>query len=841
MKSPNLSININGTFPIRHEGGDVVVDLISADTDQFWQNVSRETLLRAADKGIKATVDATKKTLCFSLEGLPRDTPLQLCIRDQPVAEFTVTDDGLVATPNHAIYQLSVGETRSLSQYLSPEQLTKPIPYDRAARQGFDPKKHAPITDLHTHFSSQLRAAKLFDIALKADEAAGPNADFAVTYPVELLQRLGVAQVNQSHVTVPAFEFTPMQHEGLACEKKGASCEAIRLRDLTEPQRAAIIKAMDTSENETKSFQDVEREIYRFANPLMKNPRLTKPMLRRIAEDYAANGIEYAELATSGLLDPQWFQAMVEAVDEIENGDNPVRTADGKPVHLRFLVGLARKKSPEETMPILERMKFLARHPYVVGIDLMGNETNKTSDFHWALSHMAMWARYSEKSDLQQEHGWNFQEDFLIRLHAGERAKNPNNVRDALNIAFDNKVRVRVGHAQNAELNGKDNGRLLQMQTGAGRQDRDSQEQNPNDWFGFEICPDSNQFYGMAQLLHHVVMKDRVHSAHVFLGTDGNGMVHSSPRQLAYSALATGVSLDQLARMREHERGYIDRQAERDERKTNAFNQRYPGGNLEFFKAYAEFDPAHVINARFADKTPILIGGASGESWKKLDKKDQRYIEQMMQILVSTLDPKKVYFVLGRVKNDGVSHVLDAAIRQHNLEHPDNKFQVMGRYAGFKGAPMGELAESVTGIEYIPGDIDEVPDSMAQYVRERGGKALFFAGQDFTADMMKNCTKPTKGIVPSAAYMPKGSILQRHMAEVTPTHRHIQNPEDMLRVLHETGEGRFFSSDQERADILRDTVRLNEREHCATLLANAWIRTNPNDRTKKSSAQPLRR
>ena len=818
MKSPDLSINLNGTFPIRRDGDAVVVDFSSADTRQFWKNVSPGAKLVGNGKTVVAVIDESKKTLTFPLGALKGENQYRLFIRDQPVAEFSVADDGLVATTDHEIYQLSVAETRSLSQPLNPKFLKKTIPYNREARRGFDPKIHAPITDLHTHFSSQLRAADVFDIALRADIGAKNSKEY-VTYPVELLAKLGVADKGQPHLTVPAFEFTPMQHEGLICEKKGAECEAIRLRDLTLEQSAAIIKAMDTSEDATKQFQDIERDIYRFANPLMKNPRLTKAMLHRIAENYAASGIEYAELATSGLLDPQWFQAMVEAVDEIEKGKNPVKTPDGKLFHMRFLVGLARKKSPEETMPILERMKFLARHPYVVGIDLMGNETNRTSDFHWALSHMAMWARQSENSDLKPADGWNFQEDFLIRLHAGETAKNPENLRDAIKIAFKNKVRVRVGHAQNARLHGTDTGKLLQMQTLAGKHDDKKNEQNPNDWFGFEICPDSNNLYHVAELVHNVVIAERIPFGQVFLGSDGNGMVHSSPRQLAYSALATGVSLDQLARMQENERGYIERQAARDARKMNAFNTRYPDGNAQFCAAYENFNPKQEIDKRFADKMPILIGGASGESWKALSKVDHRHIEQMMQLLVSTLDPKKVYFVLGRVKNEGVSHVLDEAIGQHNEHHPDNKFQVMGRYAGAKNEPMAELAESVTGIEHIGETIDDVPGSMVQYVRERGGKALFFGGQDFTATMMQECKDEKKGPVPSAAFMPMGSVLRDKMVEVTPSHRHIENPQDMLRVLRDTGEGRFFADDAECETLLRDGIDLNDSACCTSLLA----------------------
>lgn len=860
-----LYLNCNETMPVQVVDGQLRIDFSSTDGKQFWKNVAEDIQLQT-DQGnlFVPHVDAETKYMTLPISDLPRNQNIRILLRGQPVAEFHLStghDPQPIPSASHGLYQLTVAETRGLSYHLN-DPAPKSPPYDRMERVGFDPDKHGPITDLHTHFSSQLRPRDLFEIALHHDEAATDKEQY-VTYPVELLEKIVPGSTKGlPQLEVNSFEFPPLKSEGLACEQgKPGTCQAIRLRDLTPEQRKALIRKMDASETQTKNFQQVERDIYRYSNPLMKNPNLTKEMIRKVAEDYARNGIEYAELATGAMLNPAWFEQMVEAIDEIENGTkNPDGTRNNdaitvgpnhRPLHLRFLVGLPRNKAPEETMRILERTKFLLRHPYIVGIDLMGNEMGGTSEFLWALSHMAQWARQSEGTDLNPDDGWDFKEDCLIRVHAGETAKNPKNVADALHIAQDHKVRVRVGHGQNAKLIEMDKDALRHMRKHEGEMvdlPDNKQEKNPHNWFGMEICSDSNQFYEMWPQVHQVVMKARHELAHIFLCSDGNGMVHSSPRQLAFSAIAAGLGLDDLAGMRHYEHGYIDQQMERDTRKTGAFLKRYPGGNEEFCAAYRAFMPEKVMTARFKmegnkDKTPILIGGAGGEksssSWNALSQLDHRKIEQMMHLLVNTLDPKKTYFVLGRVQNEGVSKALDVAVMRYNQKHPQNKFSVLGRYANANNvdSPMADLPESVSGLQRIKGDIDMVPNDMIHFLHDRDGKAFLFAGAQFTGDMLNNCMREDTE-VPFWAFMPKGSEVQERMSAVVPPQHHMMGPNDLLDILAGR-DGKQFACDKTGQSLIRSDLNLKDPMVQEILLEQAQKETQTDRRGKSRRAVAL--
>lgn len=848
-KATKLWINANRTYGLQFNADytALVFDLLDVSTSQkLWKNLTREMALTGIDTQgkpitIPAKVNEAKRTAELALDPrLDRSKPLQVTINGKPVAEFICEEASFKPTPMHGIYQLIVAETRGMSNTLNPPDL---LPYDRAPRMGYEENAHAPITDLHTHVSTQISAKDLYELSLTLDkEAREGEVENYVTYPIELLAKLGVpAQPTQATHNIESYEFKPLKHEQLKCERgqtdgKNAEknyYEAIRLRDLTAKQRDAVIKAMDAPQDGTKSFQQVEEDIYRHTTPLTRNPRLVKPMLRRIAENYAAQGIQHAELATSALLGPNWFEAMVDAVDELECGTknpdgsrNPDAITvgpDKKPFTMRFLVGLPRNNGPKDTMLALERTKFIARHPYIVGVDLMGNETNKTSDFHWALSHMAMWARKSENTKFNPNDGWNFKEDFLIRVHAGESAKNPRNVADAIQIAHEHKVRVRVGHAQNAALLDGDNRKLYYMKNFAGQYDKAAKEQNPGDWFGFEKCPDSNQLYRMKALPHHVVIKPHSDMAATYFGQDGNGLSLTTPRQTALAALATGITLDELAAMRKQEEVYIANARARDDRKRGAFENMYKGGLKDLMAEYRAFDPKALIEKRFEGKTPFLIGGASDNSWKQLAKKPQQEINQMMELLVMTLNPKTVYFVLGRVESEGVNKALDRAIKNYNLAHPSNKFEVMGRFGHASGeAPTGELAETISGFESIPGGISVVPDSQIKYIRDRHGKVLLFDGAQFTASMLHDAQDERRGEVPFGVYVPPENAFMEQMMQVVDRVRRIKSPEDLVkRTLRDFGPDRLFETQEERDKLLSPGLAITDDHSCDVLLEQA--------------------
>ncbi len=844
------TLDVAGQYPLRVVKGpdgkpQLEVDLTRANRSYFREHLQEllqlevgGTLIKPLEKK-KEAIDGRK--LHFTLPADIKDGAAMMlrtsyAVGDkgfsQPVSSVVYQGETLAAGPKHPEYQMSISETRALGRSLrrdadlSRDVLHK-IPYDRKARVGFDASKHAPITDVHTHSSAQVSGVSLVKAAidedLKEPEAKakinGVEKSFkGICYPVELLKQLGVYDPSQPTEPMLSREFNPGKDDGLACEQKDVQCDGVRAKDLTEEQRDAIIAKMDIAADTTMSFSDFDRKMYRFRNPFVKHPALTKPILRSIAADYAAHGIKYAELSTGSMMDPAWFKEMAEVVKEIEDAGGP---------KLRFLIGIPRNASPVQTFITLEKIKHLARHPYIVGADLLGYESNSTSEFGWALAHLADWARASEGSELKPSEGWDFKRDFIIRVHAGETAKNQDNVRHAINIAAEYGVRVRIGHGLHAAIDAKSE-KSLQAIT----QHMDEKGLSNPDQFATERCMDSNQVYRTKMLVHNqpdflTVQARGKHGTPNgdkkfvprFLSSDGGGALQTSPVQLAYSALASGMKLSELAEIRQFEQGYIDRQDQREKLKTKAFESHYGNGAqgrtafLDEYKKKVDAIPRdtnellHYLPPVFDGKKPILIGGASGSSWDKMDKIDRVHVVRAMEMLVRVCDPKKTYFVLGRVQSEGVSKALDIAVKHWNSKHPEQKFAVLGRLAGAGKEPTSDLADTVNWLQDIPEGRDYVPASMLNFISKHHGRAICFNGSDFTAEMAYG--GDDHGI-PHARHEPlKSPGKMGEVAETNETHSQFRDLDGFVdHVFKAAGDHHFFRKEADKKDIMREGVDL---------------------------------
>ncbi len=848
------TIDLNNQYPI------------SVVTDDQGQKRVRVDLSRASKSDNHSRlIEHLREALTLEYQGeqiKPVQTPLQaqhqkfiefpiefgafvpsltLRMRGQPVSEFQITGHDIVEKgPKHHEYQLAASEVRGFNMALTRDvdpkkDVLSKLPYDRAKREGFDAAKHAPITDVHTHLSAQIKAEDLLDVAFAADERAIPGDDKhpIIAYPVELLELLGFKYRKDDPrlVKTPVREFTPMQDEELACEKDSGEVPAIRITQLTDAEKQAIVKQMQIAPDMTMDSGDFDREMYRYRNPFIKHPLLAKPVIKKVAEDYARNGVQYAELSTGSMLNPAWFKAMVEALDEIErDGVGP----EHKKPTLRFLVGLPRNISPQKTLITLEKIKYLARHPAIVGIDLLGYESNKTSDFNWALANIADWARAADgRSDLKPEEGWDFKDQFIIRVHAGETTKNVHNVGDAIKIAYQYGVRVRIGHALNAKLDEKTMGWLKEM---AAEGDRD--------WIAHERCRDSNQVYRTKKLVHN---QPPLLPCDGFEGTDGGGALNTDPINLAYSALAGKRTLADLQANQQFERGYIDRQQAREINKSASFEKHYGAGAKglsAFLQGYKEnsekipekakkqlvdYLPEQFRTTPTGDfKRPILIVGASGSTWQDLDKKDQETVRRAARAMIEACDPKKTYFVLGRATKEtadgtknSVSNIVDEEIRAHNMKYPLDKFAVLGRYAGASKFPTGDLAETISWIQDIEQGRDDVPRSMVDFVKKNKGMVLALAGSEFTAQIAHGASYKN---VPYALHVPVTDLrnandndddLPRNPLEevsqtATTRSRFSDYKQFVDHVFGQTGEHHIFRDEAERSNFTRDGLNIKE-------------------------------
>ena len=88
---------------------------------------------------------------------------------------------------------------------------------------------------------------------------------------------------------------------------------------------------------------------------------------------------------------------------------------------IRFLAAMWRHSDKEWNQDEVDRIKAVAKSPYVVGIDFMGHETNSTTEFGEELKEIAKWAALNDPS-------------FVMRVHAGENPLFQDNVKDVLKI-----------------------------------------------------------------------------------------------------------------------------------------------------------------------------------------------------------------------------------------------------------------------------------------------------------------------------------------------------------------------------------------------------------------------
>lgn len=792
-----ITLDHNEQLPVRYEanpsGSRLVIDLSSLARPELLGNEhghfqqGMKLVVNGSELGITPYFNKESRTLNFEGAFPNSITSLKLSLYGQPVLNVVREGNELVLDPKHAHERLTVDDLRMLA---TSDIRQDHLPANRVLFKGFDPNKHAPITDLHTHSSAQLSNADLMQISIAHH----------LDYPVELLEKLGITLNEQERAAIKekgglGSRFSPLEHEEprLQCEIQNEKIDVIPLESLTAEHKQRVQDQLQIPQDMTLSFSDFDRQYYRFVNPLVKNPAITKDMLLAIARDYQKQGVKYAELSTASMLnlDAQgqatWFKEMIEAVDEAEKETG---------VKLRFLIGVPRSYGPSKVMAELEKIKYAARHPLIVGVDLLGYESNPTSNFSGPLSHIADWASAPEGTELKSEDGWNFKRDFTIRIHAGETAKNDGNVAEAVNIAERFGVKVRIAHAVNEGSGAELDKRIKKLSS-----------TNPP-LVSMEFCPSSNIAYNNIQDTKEVPFQRWLKCCKQwFLGTDGAGAIQTTPTQLALAALSTGhCSLKQLEEMRAGEERFIEDANRAHDEKMAAFRKLYGANgqdpNEAFLKGLAEhvqevndlidpkkLDPIHPkLPSRFDGKMPILVAGASGDSFALINKRSQSDIRQAMQMLVASTDPQKAYFVVGRSKSEGVTAALDEAIMEHNAAHPTNKFNVLALLT----EDIPDLPRSIGWVVQQKGKRDNVPDNIVKFMRGNlapnkiPGISIFIGGSNYTSDMIRKC-RSDEGLAYVLMEGAEGASA-KHALKVHAQHRFSNGKSLITRVMDMFGD-----------------------------------------------------
>lgn len=147
-------------------------------------------------------------------------------------------------------------------------------------------------------------------------------------------------------------------------------------------------------------------------NSIYKNNTLRQDKLLWIAREYQKQGIKYVEITDTDLA--KNGEPAIKMLEEIHSIMPLIEKETG--VQIRFLIGIRRipltiikdqKTSNTYLRENINVLRAVAKSPYVVGSDFIGEEINDISDLQPAIKEIV---RYINEED----------KDFIIRIHAGE-------------------------------------------------------------------------------------------------------------------------------------------------------------------------------------------------------------------------------------------------------------------------------------------------------------------------------------------------------------------------------------------------------------------------------------
>lgn len=601
--------------------------------------------------------------------------------------------------------KLTVFETRMLAN----EKLHRWLPYHRS------PLKPPELrTDLHTHSSGQVSADGLMEIAVRGK----------VLYPTRLLDELGIAYEAKHIRRTKRFFYPPTDGPEIGRIPEGE--DGVPLDTVSPQGRKVLGAAMSVPPDRQVTFGDLEVSVYRFRTPITKSPAIGYELLKKYAEEYSQQGVQYAEITatSSGLLLPEYIAMVHDKMPQIEAETG---------VKLRFLAGLPRNLPEALLSREVEKLKIAGASPYIVGVDFVGFEDNKIGDLEPHIKSIAEWA---ERHD----------PEFTLRIHAGENRKNLTNVRESLRLAQKYRMRVRIGHAahglddealQIAEALAKDNLVVI------------------------EFNPDSNLALNNIDTAEELEMVKCLNRAIPFVVcSDGGGLFQTDIWQLDDTVSFAGLKEHHVDTIVQHERTHMCREADRFDRKMRLLAPDYL---LKLVDRFAEL-PALVIHPRddkysttrafeqhlqslgikysqesvdevTCGKRPLLFLGASGARWwDKISRLHQSIIRDVAQGLVSAIDPERAYLMIGRPKNAGITTVLSSAVVEHNGQRgAEDELSLVSATV-----QADQTTQSFTpGLSHViplQGGLFTVPHQLIDYVASRGGMAIFIGGGTFVRD-----------------------------------------------------------------------------------------------------------
>lgn len=390
-------------------------------------------------------------------------------------------------------------------------------------------------------------------------------------------------------------------------------------------------------------------------NSPYKNNTLRQDKLLWIAREYKKQGIKYVEIADTELA--KIGEPAVKMLQEVHDIFPTIEKETG--VKIRFLLAIRRialtiikdqKTSDTYLKDTMNVLKAVAKSPYVVGSDIIGEEINDISDLQPLIEQIV---KYVKEEDPK----------FTIRIHAGENDSLKDNVRKSILCVKEalkegqTMPKCRIGHGLYSEdLNSQEGKELIQLMKKAG--------------IIVEFQLTSNvRLNNISDLSNHPIKKFLQNNIKCVQGTDGCGFYGSDTfdEQLALQNLL-GLTTEDFEKMRKVEEEIIENSENYFKEKSEKFEQFLAGrtireavleleeknmketehqGELRITNSlYTETELKEKIKQLPTDKVPVIIAGGSFNTKGRETIPTQEGIK-VLRDFIEHVDNNNVYFIIG--------------------------------------------------------------------------------------------------------------------------------------------------------------------------------------------------
>ena len=385
------------------------------------------------------------------------------------------------------------------------------------------------------------------------------------------------------------------------------------------------------------------------------NNTLRQDKLLWVARQYQKQGITYAEIADTDLA--KLGDPAVKMLEEIHELLPIVEKETG--VKLRFLLAIRRipltiikdqKTSNTYLKENINVLKAVAKSPYVVGSDFIGEEINDIADLQPAIDEIV---KYIGEED----------QEFTVRIHAGENDSLRDNVRKSILCIKEalapgqQMPRCRIGHGLYSE----------NLSTEAGIELMEMMKEN-NVIIEFQLTSNV-RLNNLSDLANHPIKTFLKNDINCVQGTDGCGFYGSDSfdEQLALQNLL-GLTDEDFEKMRKVEDELISRNDKYFEEKSKKFQQFI--GNRTMREAVLELEEKNIketedqkelrisnnietekelkekIKTLPVDKTPVIIAGGSFNTKGRETIATEDGVK-LLKKFMENVDNNNIYFVIG--------------------------------------------------------------------------------------------------------------------------------------------------------------------------------------------------